>query len=92
MLTVATETSRDLEGLVNDLYLTYRDLKGEPKLVRTGDNFEMTTDDPLARPLPNMEVLSMQWKLQRVLGMRGAAEGTLSHYATLPITPRETLA
>ena len=34
----------------------------------------MTTDDPLERPLPNTDLLSMQWNLQRVVGMMGVAE------------------
>jgi hypothetical protein len=42
--------------------------------IKSGDLFELKTDDPEARPLPSMELLEMQWFLQRVMGMAGAAD------------------
>jgi hypothetical protein len=43
-------------------------------LIKSGDLFELTTDDPEARPLPSVVLLEMQWFLQRVAGMAGAAD------------------
>jgi hypothetical protein len=42
--------------------------------IKSGDLFELKTDDSEARPLPSMELLEMQWFLQRVMGMGGAAD------------------
>jgi hypothetical protein len=43
-------------------------------LIKSGDNFVMKTDDVVARPLPSIALLEMQWFLQRVMGMAGAAD------------------
>ena len=37
----------------------------------------MTTDDPIVRPLPDIRFLDMQFLLQRLRAMRGAAEPNL---------------
>jgi hypothetical protein len=42
--------------------------------VTSGDIFELKIDNPEIRPLPSFQILEMQWFLQRVLGMAGAAE------------------
>ncbi|OXV06203.1 hypothetical protein Egran_06028 [Elaphomyces granulatus] len=42
-----------------------------PVPIRSGDTFTLTTDDPESRPLPSIELLDMQWVLQRVAVMRG---------------------
>jgi hypothetical protein len=42
--------------------------------VQSGDTFTFTTNDPKNLPLPNLELLEMQWALQRLVGMCGAAE------------------
>ncbi|PSS21866.1 hypothetical protein M430DRAFT_17439 [Amorphotheca resinae ATCC 22711] len=51
-------------------------ITGERKLdaIETGDIFEIKTDDPQARPLPSFALLEMQWHLQRIAGMAGAAD------------------
>jgi hypothetical protein len=36
--------------------------------------FTFTTKDPQNLPLPSLELLEMQWVLQRLVGMCGAAE------------------
>ena len=41
--------------------------------IRSGDIFTLTTDDPGSRPLPSWELLEMQWILQRITAMSGAA-------------------
>jgi hypothetical protein len=42
--------------------------------VRSGDKFVMTTADPTNLPLPDPELLELQWHLQRVLAIVGAAD------------------
>jgi HNH endonuclease len=42
--------------------------------IRSGDMISLTTDDPVTRPLPHYGLLEMQWILQRVVAMSGAAE------------------
>jgi hypothetical protein len=43
------------------------------KAIKSGDIFELKTDDATARPLPSFQLLEMQWFLTRVVGMAGAA-------------------
>jgi hypothetical protein len=54
---------------------TYRD-NGEPlyRAIASGDVFTITTHDPEHLPLPSWSLLEMQWYLQRIAGMSGAAE------------------
>jgi len=42
--------------------------------VKSGDIFQLQTDDSEARPLPSFTLLEMQWFLQRITGMAGAAD------------------
>jgi len=42
--------------------------------IRTGDVFVLSTADAERYPLPSRFLLDMQWKLQRVIAMSGAAE------------------
>ncbi|XP_014561619.1 hypothetical protein COCVIDRAFT_86575 [Bipolaris victoriae FI3] len=44
--------------------------------LKSGTKFTMSTDDPVKRPLPDSGLLTLQWHLQRVLAMSGAAEWT----------------
>jgi hypothetical protein len=46
----------------------------DDRRIKSGDLFELKTDDPDARPLPSMKLLEMRWFLQRVMGMAGAAD------------------
>jgi hypothetical protein len=41
--------------------------------IKSGDFFELKTDDAIERPLPSFKLLEMQWFLTRVVGMAGAA-------------------
>jgi hypothetical protein len=41
--------------------------------IRSGETFTFTTNDPENLPLPSLELLEMQWILQRLVGMCGAA-------------------
>jgi hypothetical protein len=42
--------------------------------ICSGETFTFTTTDPKNLPLPSLELLEMQWVLQRLVGMCGAAE------------------
>ena len=42
--------------------------------IHSGETFTFTTEDPKNLPLPSWELLEMQWVLQRLVGMCGAAE------------------
>jgi hypothetical protein len=42
--------------------------------IQSGETFTFTTKDPKNLPLPSLELLEMQWVLQRLVGMCGAAE------------------
>jgi hypothetical protein len=45
-------------------------------LIRSGHVIRMTTEDPETKPLPSFELLRMQWVLNRVAAMAGAADET----------------
>lgn len=42
--------------------------------IKSAETFTITTDDPVKLPLPSFELLRLQFFLQRVAGMAGAAE------------------
>ncbi|KAF1817665.1 hypothetical protein P152DRAFT_26074 [Eremomyces bilateralis CBS 781.70] len=42
--------------------------------ICSGDKNSLETDDPVARPLPDLGILEMQWLLHHVAAMSGAAE------------------
>jgi hypothetical protein len=44
-----------------------------PRYIQSGDTFTLATDDPIHKPLPSWELLEMQWCLQRITAMSGAA-------------------
>jgi hypothetical protein len=41
--------------------------------LRSGDTLTLITDDPVNKPLPSFKLLHMQWILQRITAMSGAA-------------------
>ncbi|KAF2178179.1 hypothetical protein K469DRAFT_731840 [Zopfia rhizophila CBS 207.26] len=45
----------------------------KPTLLVSGTRFTMTTDDATNKPLPDPGLLELQWHLQRILAMSGAA-------------------
>lgn len=51
----------------------FREDGGEEK-IQSGDFFTLQTDDPETKPLPSFTILELQWFLQRVMGMAGAAD------------------
>jgi hypothetical protein len=42
--------------------------------IQSGETFTLITKDPQNLPLPSLELLEMQWVLQRLVGMCGATE------------------
>ena len=42
--------------------------------IKSGDEILLTTEDPENLPLPSWELLEMQWFLNRVIAMSGAAD------------------
>ena len=66
-------SSRDLKESADGEFLCYLD-NGVPTRLVSGQRFTMTTDDPVNKPLPDPDLLELQWYLQRILAMSGAAE------------------
>jgi hypothetical protein len=60
------------EGLEQTAGIWLFDKNG--KKIRSGDYFELCTDDPIRKPLPSFELLELQWFLQRLQGMAGAVD------------------
>jgi hypothetical protein len=44
------------------------------KKIQSGSCFELHTNDPIQKPLPDFELLELQWFLHRIQGMAGAAD------------------
>jgi hypothetical protein len=70
-------SSEGLEIVANESgkhWLTRLENDGSPpRMIRSGETFTFTTKDPKKLPLPSLELLEMQWVLQRLVGMSGAA-------------------
>ncbi|KAK1149752.1 hypothetical protein N8T08_005306 [Aspergillus melleus] len=45
-----------------------------PSAIRTGDKFQLRTNDPINLPLPSKELLDMQFVLSRIVNLSGAAD------------------
>ncbi|KAH8660821.1 hypothetical protein BGZ60DRAFT_433670 [Tricladium varicosporioides] len=48
--------------------------------IKSGELFELKTDNPDRLPLPSFKLLEMQWFMQRVAGMAGAAGFDLDEF------------
>jgi len=59
--------------LVQGYYLPRIEDDGSTPRIRSGEILTLTTKDPDELPLPSVELLEMQWFLQRLVGMSGAA-------------------
>jgi hypothetical protein len=69
-------SSKDLDRGPDGYCLVRVEEEGSPPPLRpicSGDVFTITTEDPKNQPLPSVELLEMQWVLQRLTGMCGAA-------------------
>ena len=65
-------SSRDRDGAGGGFQFCRFDKAGATLLV-SGTKFTMTTDDATNKPLPDPGLLELQWHLQRILAMSGAA-------------------
>ncbi|PIG80529.1 hypothetical protein AARAC_003234 [Aspergillus arachidicola] len=78
-LLMKPESSRGLYGCKGHSLAvftgTYKE-NGEPiyRAIASGDAFTISTNDPETMPLPSQALPEMQWYLQRIAGMGGAAE------------------
>jgi hypothetical protein len=68
-LTTPALSSRGLTGVNGHALTDYRG--GGQAAIVSGTEFLLATDDPDKRPLPNIELLEVQWFLDRVMGMAG---------------------
>jgi hypothetical protein len=69
-------SSEGLEIVVNKSgkhWLTRFENDGSTPRIHSGETFTFTTKDPKKLPLPSIELLEMQWILQRLVAMSGAA-------------------
>jgi hypothetical protein len=75
-LLTETPSSKDLNTVSKESkrYSLIRDENDSISRIRSGDTFTFTTEDPESLPLPSLELLEMQWVLQRLVGMCDAAE------------------
>ena len=44
------------------------------KPIKTGHKFVITTEDPDLLPLPDEDILDLQWHMQKVAALAGAAD------------------
>jgi hypothetical protein len=65
-------SSRGLLGSELGQHLCFMD-NGVPTRLVSGKKFTMKTDDPVNKPLPDPGLLELQWHLQRIMAMSGAA-------------------
>jgi hypothetical protein len=66
-------SSEGLEIVKDGYFLNHLKDNNSAPLIRSGETFTFTTNDPENLPLPSLELLEMQWILQRLVGMCGAA-------------------
>jgi hypothetical protein len=66
-------SSKDLNMLPDGCVLHRVNDDGSRPRIQSGETFTFTTKDPKNLPLPSLELLEMQWALQRLVGMCGAA-------------------
>ncbi|KAJ9261872.1 hypothetical protein DTO195F2_3860 [Paecilomyces variotii] len=67
-------SSKDLESVDDNVLATRIGDSTQTRFIRTGDRFELRTEDPLTHPLPSWDLLEMQWYLTRVVSMSAAAD------------------
>ncbi|KIX02871.1 uncharacterized protein Z518_08814 [Rhinocladiella mackenziei CBS 650.93] len=65
-------SSKGLDIVGNNCLFCVQD-HGSNRRFNSGDVFTFTTKDPEKLPLPSVELLDMQWVLQRLVGMSSAA-------------------
>ena len=71
IIPLSTEDLNQNEGAFDYGQTRLFDKEGKP--IKSGDIFDLKTDDPIKKPLPSFKLLELQWFLVRVIGMAGAA-------------------
>ena len=66
-------SSEGLDLIGGGVFLNRLENDGSSPRICSGETFTFTTKDPKNLPLPSLELLEMQWVLQRLVGMSGAA-------------------
>ena len=66
-------SSKDLDILPDGCVSHRVNHDGSSPRIQSGETLTFTTKDPKTLPLPSLELLEMQWFLQRLVGMCGAA-------------------
>src|SRR5947209_1019623 len=66
-------SSKGLDMIPGQSWLNRLEVDGSTPRIRSGETFTFTTEDPENLPLPSLQLLEMQWVLQRLVGMSGAA-------------------
>jgi hypothetical protein len=72
-LLTETPSSEGLDTVGDGYYLPRPRNDRSISRICSGETFTFTTKDPENLPLPSLELLKMQWLLQRLVGMSGAA-------------------
>ena len=72
-LLTETPSSEGLDTVGDGYFLARPRNDRSISCIRSGETFTFTTKDPDNLPLPNLELLKLQWILQRLVGMSGAA-------------------
>ena len=72
-LLTETPSSEGLDMVGDGYFLARHRNDRSLSRIRSGDTFTFTTKDPENLPLPSLELLELQWILQRLVGMSGAA-------------------
>jgi hypothetical protein len=70
------KSTRGLDRPTEMRTFLYRISDNTPIMLKPGDTFTLTTDDPVNRPLPSFELLQLKFFLQRVCGMGGSVDHT----------------
>jgi hypothetical protein len=73
-LLIKPTSSEGLEIVGDGYFLNRLENNSLTPRIRSGETFTFITNDPENLPLPSLELLEMQWILQRLVGMCGAAE------------------
>lgn len=72
-LLITPFSTQDLKS--NDRAFDYGEaiLSRGKRFLKSGDIFELKTDNPKKKPLPSFRLLEMQWFLMCIVGMAGTA-------------------
>jgi hypothetical protein len=72
-LSTTPPSTEDLEQNEGAFDYGQTQLFNKGKKIKSGDIFDLKTDDPIKKPLPSFKLFELQWFLTRVIGMASAA-------------------